>query len=73
MGMLIKNATHPFANGEQKHVVTVGIRPVGYGHAGLMAGDQTAQTQEQEASNVKFTVTSVSLTTTCWVDAPALR
>ena len=41
--MLVKDAADPFRRREQKHVVTIAVRPVGHRHARFVAGDQSAR------------------------------
>jgi hypothetical protein len=46
--VLIKNAPDPFGNGKQEHVVAVGGRPVGDGHAHALAGDEPADADQDQ-------------------------
>ena len=42
MGVLVEDASHPLGNREEEHVITVGVGPVGHGHAGAVTGHQAA-------------------------------
>src|SRR6185437_15113830 len=47
MGMFVENASDPFRDGKQKHVVPVARGPIRNGHAGAMTGDEAAQANEE--------------------------
>jgi hypothetical protein len=49
MGMLEENAPDPFGNGEEKHVVAAGIRPVRHGQSRAVAGHQSAHADQNES------------------------
>ena len=50
MRVLKQNPADPFGDGEEKHVVTEGGRPIGHGQADAFARDHsTAANEEQRA------------------------
>src|SRR5580704_12423000 len=104
MSVLKEYSPLPELEREGKHGVAVTGRPIWHGHAGLVAGHQSAEAEQKESndgrqhresvhprlaggfgvgihpwtgvyliSNVKFTVTSLSATSTDCVCAPSLR
>src|ERR1700746_2258588 len=48
MGMFEENPTHPTRNRKKKHVVTETVRPIWHRHSGLVAGHQSAATDQPE-------------------------
>src|SRR5258708_4826054 len=48
MRMFEENPTHPTGNRKKKHVVAETVRPIRYCHPGLVAGHQSATTDQPE-------------------------
>src|SRR5690349_24672155 len=46
MRMLIKDSADPLGDGEEKHVVTVGVGPIGHGHSHTVAGNETTDADQ---------------------------